>query len=1183
MRLFQAARLGVLWFAVMGFSATAHPQTLTWDGATNNNWSNDSADANWTGNAWTTGANAVFAASGAPASYSVALTDSIVAGNVVLTNDGADGVDLTLSGANSLMVNGSANLQFGPVGGTLQSAVTVDMSNLQTFAYEATANVFRIGLQTGSSGGFSPSTTVSTVTLADTNTITASQLLMSDQAVSSGGGHSYLYLGNENTINASNILIAASGRSSATMAFGAGLTAPNATFRGTSGGDSRITTWNIGRVTNYMNNTWTATVDFSEGTIDALVDTMTIGDANSYTATDRAGTSEGTFAMGDGSMDVITLNIGRVTGAGALREGSSGGFNGNGTFTIAQADAQFTAGTMNLATMNHTATGGSPAPTTTGLFNLEDGTATITAGIVLGDNTTTGTAGAVTATVRQAAGTLTIAGGLLEGSNVGGEVTSNVQLLGGTATIAGGLSTDTLCVGYNGLAADATVDSGIVRIGDGTGAGLIVGHRTDATAETSGTLDVSNADSVTIDTGTVVIAYNESTVDASYAVASTLTLSTSGANSITADLIQVGQIDSGSTGTTAGILQLGENNTINADTVIVGGDEAQGTVTVAAGGTLTLTGKSTGSATNVSIGANNGSYTGTDPAESHLNLSGGTLEATLDNLVIGQFTGTGSGSGTGRFTMDAGTVTANAVLLAHSTSQNPVNTQGTLVVNGGSFTVNGNVTGGSGTSSVEVNGGSMTVGGDLIVDTLRVGYHTSEGDATGRNASVITAGNGSVQIGSETERTNLYVGHTNQNLTEDVVGVLNLSGSASFTAYLNSFIIGQRTVGLEGYNGDAVGTVTLPDTSYIDATSIMISDQQMWIGADPSTLTLGANSTFKVNLFTVGANRANARLEFASGGTLTLGGPTGSKADLRIGYQTLGTGSTANSTADFSGGTLNATLDELVIGYANGKSNGGGKAFGTMLFSGGTVTANSVKIGDANASVGTGTGDGTLTMSGGTFTVDGDITLGTGTSLSKGAINLSAGTLSADSITQGVGTGILNFTGGTLHVDAFGSEARPFDLVQAGGTLAPGDSPGMTTIYGDYTMNAGALEIEINGLDQGDQGLVGDAGDEIGYDHVLVDGDASLTGNLNVLLLDDFAPELGSHFDVLQTTGSLDIAGLALNTDLAPLAFGWWEMGTIGGAGGEGGILRLSAVPEPSGVLLLILALLLGYARRSRQ
>ncbi len=652
-------------------------------------------------------------------------------------------------------------------------------------------------------------------------------------------------------------------------------------------------------------------------------------------------------------------------------------------------------------------------------------------------------------------------------------------------------------------------------------------------------------------------------------------------------------------------IELGANTTIKADTFTVAGFRGMALVEFGAGGgTLTLSGSGAAEAdlliANCDGGTNNS-------VNGHMDMSGGAFNATLDRLLIGyDISGTNNGGSVGKLTFSDGVIAANSLTLGDAGTGLG---NGTLDMSGGSLTVNGDatlgtgtdvslgainltggtlavtgsVTGGIGTSTLNVDGGAMTVGGDLIVDTLRVGYHTSEGDAAGRNASVITAGNGSVQIGSETERTNLYVGHTNQNLTEDVVGVLNLSGSASFTAYLNSFIIGQRTVGLEGYNGDAVGTVTLPDTSYIDATSIMISDQQMWIGADPSTLTLGANSTFKVNLFTVGANRANARLEFASGGTLTLGGPTGSKADLRIGYQTLGTGSTANSTADFSGGTLNATLDELVIGYANGKSTGGGKAFGAMLFSGGAVTANSVKIGDANASVGTGTGDGALTMSGGTFTVDGDITLGTGTSLSKGAINLSAGTLAADSITQGVGTGIMNFTGGTLHVDAFGSEARPFDLVQAGGTLAPGDSPGMTTIYGDYTMNAGALEIEINGLDQGDQGLVGDAGDEIGYDHVLVDGDASLTGNLNVLLLDDFAPELGSHFDVLQTTGSLDIAGLALNTDLAPLAFGWWEMSAIGGAGGEGGILRLSAVPEPSGVLLLILALLLGYARRSRQ
>ncbi len=840
----------------------------------------------------------------------------------------------------------------------------------------------------------------------------------------------------------------------------------------------------------------------------------------------------------------------------------------------------------------------------TATYNMSGGTATIGGNVVLGAS---GSSGVINLT----GGQMNVSGDL-----TGGIGTSTLNVDGGTLDVGGNLTVESLRVGYNGRTAQVAVG------GDTTlnsTSPLQVGYRDSATinpsAVTNGMIDLSGADSVNLNAS--ALAVGTLYADLNQTLDGMLKLATTGTNSISVATITIGESTAGYTPTVKGALHLGSNNTINANTIYVGRRKAQGIMDIVSGGTLDLAGL-TGGKTNLYIGYCDTATTATANLGT-MNLLGGTFNASLAELVIGYhlypWNDTVSGSGTGVLSFDGGTITTDTVNLgvgssnAHSTygfregrgvgtlnmaggsfqagsvtlATGSTRSVATINLTGGTLAVTGSVTGGIGTSTLNVDGGAMTVGGDLIVDTLRVGYHTSEGDAAGRNASVITAGNGSVQIGSETERTNLYVGHTNQNLTEDVVGVLNLSGSASFTAYLNSFIIGQRTVGLEGYNGDAVGTVTLPDTSYIDATSIMISDQQMWIGADPSTLTLGANSTFKVNLFTVGANRANARLEFASGGTLTLGGPTGSKADLRIGYQTLGTGSTANSTADFSGGTLNATLDELVIGYANGKSTGGGKAFGAMLFSGGAVTANSVKIGDANASVGTGTGDGALTMSGGTFTVDGDITLGTGTSLSKGAINLSAGTLAADSITQGVGTGIMNFTGGTLHVDAFGSEARPFDLVQAGGTLAPGDSPGMTTIYGDYTMNAGALEIEINGLDQGDQGLVGDAGDEIGYDHVLVDGDASLTGNLNVLLLDDFAPELGSHFDVLQTTGSLDIAGLALNTDLAPLAFGWWEMSAIGGAGGEGGILRLSAVPEPSGVLLLILALLLGYARRSRQ
>ncbi len=1189
MKLAQFIAITLAWVAMAAFSATAHCQTLTWDGGANDNWSNNPADANWTGSAWSAGANAVFAASGEAADYSVTLLNNITAGNLLLTNDVDYGVSLALSGEYGLTINGNAALQLGPSGlnaaATTIGVITLNMADLNAFTYDRSTQVFRVGARTGSTGAFASGTTVATVTLADVNTITASQLRMGDQTLSAGGGHSYLYLGRENNFNASTISIAATGRSSATMQFADGLTNATATFRGASGGDARVTTWEIGRVSNYTGNTWTAVVDFTSGSIDALVGVMTMGEANVFTSSNRAGIVNSSFAMGAGAMDVTTLNIGRVSGRDTGSIHATGGFRGNGAFTINHANAQFTAGAINLATMNHESIGGTASTiSTTGLFHLENGVATITGGIVLGSNTTTQTAGAVTATVRQSAGTLTISGGLLEGSNAGGAVASNVELLGGTATIVGGLSTDALRVGFNGLAATATVTGGDVRIGDGVGTGLVVAHRTNATSTTSGSLNLANASSVTINTGTLDVAYNQSTVDTDNSVTGVLTLSASGPNAITANLLRLGHIALGSTGDTNATLALGQTNAISADTVVVGGDKAQGLVSIAAGGTLTLAGKSSGTAANLSIGANNGGDTGTNPTTSHFNLAGGTLNATLGNLIIGQYTGAGTGSGKGRFTMDAGNVTASTVLLASSSGQNPGNTEGTLTLNGGALTVAGNVTGGSGVSAVQVDGGAMTVGGNLQVDSLRVGYHANSGDATGRNASVTTSGNGSVAIGSSTERTNLYVGYTDQNLTQNVSGTLDLSGSTSFTAYLNSFIIGQRTSSDEGYNGDATGTVILPGTSYIDATNIMFSDQHMWISTGRSTLRLGADNTFKTDLFTLGGNRANARLEFASGGTLTLGGSTGSETDLRIGYQTLGTGSTANSTVDFSGGILNATLDELIIGYANGKSTGGGVANGTMLFAAGTVTANSVTIGDAKASVGKGTGNGTLTMSGGAFAVDGDITLGTGTTLSTGTINLSGGTLSADSITKGLGTANFNFTGGRLSVGTFGSEARPFDLVQNGGTLAPGNSPGMTTIYGDYTMAAaGALEIEINGLDQGDQGLVGDADDGIGYDFVMVNGDASLAGSLNVLLLDGFYPVLGTHFDVLQTTGNLDITDLAINDDLAALTFGWWEMATIPGVGGEGSILRLSAVPEPSSLLLLGLALLAGCVRRRRR
>ena len=103
--------------------------------------------------------------------------------------------------------------------------------------------------------------------------------------------------------------------------------------------------------------------------------------------------------------------------------------------------------------------------------------------------------------------------------------------------------------------------------------------------------------------------------------------------------------------------------------------------------------------------------------------------------------------------------------------------------------------------------------------------------------------------------------------------------------------------------------------------------------------------------------------------------------------------------------------------------------------------------------------------------------------------------------------GDFNFTGGTLAVAQFDG-----DLVQQGGTLAAGASPGTMTINGDYTLEEpGTLEVE----------LAADATPGTGYDQYLISGDATLAGKLKVVLLNGFLPTLGDSFQFLTRSGTL--------------------------------------------------------------
>ena len=125
-----------------------------------------------------------------------------------------------------------------------------------------------------------------------------------------------------------------------------------------------------------------------------------------------------------------------------------------------------------------------------------------------------------------------------------------------------------------------------------------------------------------------------------------------------------------------------------------------------------------------------------------------------------------------------------------------------------------------------------------------------------------------------------------------------------------------------------------------------------------------------------------------------------------------------------------------------------------------------------------------------------------------GVYSLTGGTLDMDngSILIGFGNPIFDFSGGRLTnvKNVISDDPEDANLVQTGGTLAPGNSPGSTTIAGDYTiMSAGTLEIEVEGMTPGQ------------FDELLVGGTATLDGTLDIQLEGTYDPSVGDMIAVL--------------------------------------------------------------------
>jgi hypothetical protein len=127
----------------------------------------------------------------------------------------------------------------------------------------------------------------------------------------------------------------------------------------------------------------------------------------------------------------------------------------------------------------------------------------------------------------------------------------------------------------------------------------------------------------------------------------------------------------------------------------------------------------------------------------------------------------------------------------------------------------------------------------------------------------------------------------------------------------------------------------------------------------------------------------------------------------------------------------------------------------------------------------------------------------TGISDGESIINLNPETV------QTIGNELVIYEGETLK----GTWSAPIALIQNGGRVSPGNSPGIQNVA-SYTLLSGELEMEIAGAASGGAGVT--------YDQLQVTGLATLggSGRLRITLLGGYQPPVGQIYPII-TWGSV--------------------------------------------------------------
>jgi len=490
-------------------------------------------------------------------------------------------------------------------------------------------------------------------------------------------------------------------------------------------------------------------------------------------------------------------------------------------------------------------------------------------------------------------------------------------------------------------------------------------------------------------------------------------------------------------------------------------------------------------------------------------------------------------------------------------------------------------------SGVSLNGGTLTAGGLLLHDSpnwagaINDGKQSIEQGDSIINGSTVVANQSNANfisfIGSSSNpqwdvhlANNLWLGNDGATINSNGHNIGITMSMGNFSGQSGSLSkTGAGTLTLSANNSYSAGTTvsggvleiagSSAGNSYIRGTVTVNSGAELrYTGGDGTGF--GFNGGNRLDVININGGLVNSQGNMThlwgatvnmAGGELRVNNGTSSPTGLRIEWNQSTVNTQASTNSATISGRINLRNDG---GYNSAVFNvADGTAASDLLVSAAITESGSVGI--------TKNGSGTMELTGSNSY--------TGVTLVTGGKLIVHGNISTSVTTVQ--------TGGTIG----GSGTVGSLIVQAGGTVAPGNSPGVLTVDGDYSQS-GTLALEINGLS------AGSLHDQVVIDRSAGDGAVALSGDLSVLFGSGYVPANGDLIFVLLNDGTDAItgtfSGLAQNDIVASHGGYDWRISYSADASGSsflgGNDIALVAVPEPEAALLGGLGLLALFRRR---